>query len=65
MLKQYASKNAVIYLDYFTAMADDKNGLPKALAEDGVHPTKEGYMIMKELTEKAISNALKDQFLDK
>ncbi len=60
MLKQYASKNAVIYLDYFTAMADDKNGLPKALAEDGVHPTKEGYMIMKELTEKAISNALKD-----
>ena len=58
MLKDYAENNGFIYLDYFKAMADDKNGLPKALADDGVHPTKEGYMIMKVLAEEAIQKAL-------
>jgi lysophospholipase L1-like esterase len=58
MLKDYCHNNNVIYLDYFTAMADSRNGLPKELAEDGVHPTKEGYAIMKELAEEAIATAL-------
>lgn len=58
MLKDYAEKNGIIYLDYFTAMADDRNGLPIDLAEDGVHPTKKGYMIMKKLAEDAIKTAL-------
>ncbi len=58
MLKDYAENNGFIYLDYFTAMADDKNGLPKELADDGVHPTKEGYNIMKVLAEEAIKKAL-------
>ena len=60
MLKDYAEKNGIIYLDYFTAMADERNGLPAELADDGVHPTKEGYMIMKGLAEKAIKKALND-----
>jgi len=60
MLKDYAEKNGIIYLDYFTAMADERNGLPTELADDGVHPTKEGYMIMKGLAEKAIKKALND-----
>lgn len=60
MLKNYAENNDLIYLDYFNAMADDKNGLPKELAEDGVHPTLEGYAIMKPLVEKAIASALKN-----
>ncbi len=58
MLKNYAENNGFLYLDYFTAMADDRNGLPKELAEDGVHPTKKGYMIMKKLAEDAIKTAL-------
>ncbi len=58
MLKDYAENNGFLYLDYFTAMADDRNGLPKELAEDGVHPTKKGYMIMKKLAEDAIKTAL-------
>lgn len=59
MIKAYAEQNGIVYLDYFSAMADDKNGLPKALAEDGVHPTKAGYEIMGPLAEAAISKALK------
>ena len=58
MLKNYAEKNDLIYLDYFSAMADDKNGLPKELAEDGVHPTTKGYAIIKPMLVKAIDMAL-------
>ena len=58
MLKEYAESNQILYLDYFTAMVDDRNGLPKELAEDGVHPTKKGYMIMKKLAEDAIQTVL-------
>ncbi|MDB4923410.1 SGNH/GDSL hydrolase family protein [Mucilaginibacter sp.] len=59
MLKAYADKNGVVYLDYFTAMADDKKGLPTNLAKDGVHPTLEGYKMMEPLVEKAIDKAMK------
>ncbi|MEM9647470.1 MAG: SGNH/GDSL hydrolase family protein [Bacteroidota bacterium] len=59
MLKELAEQKNIIYLDYFTAMADERNGLPKTLAEDGVHPTKEGYKIMDKLALEAIQKALK------
>jgi lysophospholipase L1-like esterase len=58
MLSDYCKENDVIYLDYFSAMADERNGLPESLAKDGVHPTREGYDIMKSLAEKAIQAAL-------
>ncbi|MBT8218987.1 MAG: SGNH/GDSL hydrolase family protein [Bacteroidia bacterium] len=59
MLKEYANDHGIIYLDYFNAMADDRNGLPPDLAEDGVHPTVKGYRVMEALAEKAIAQALK------
>ncbi|MDB5029391.1 SGNH/GDSL hydrolase family protein [Mucilaginibacter sp.] len=59
MMKEYAQKNNFVYLDYFTAMVDENQGLPKNLAKDGVHPTLEGYKIMEPLVEKAIAEALK------
>ncbi|MEO1010140.1 MAG: SGNH/GDSL hydrolase family protein [Bacteroidota bacterium] len=59
MIQTYAELNNIIYLDYFSAMVDDRNGLPKEYAEDGVHPTKEGYVIMEPLVENAIQTALK------
>ena len=58
MLKAYALESEMIYLDYFTAMVDDRQGLPPEYAEDGVHPTKEGYAVMKVLAEEAIQKAL-------
>ena len=59
MIKAYADKNNIIYLDYFTAMADSRSGLPANLSKDGVHPTLEGYKVMEPLAEKAIAAALK------
>ncbi len=59
MIKDYCAKNNLVYLDYFTAMADERRGLPKSLSYDGVHPTLAGYKIMEPLAEKAIEEALK------
>ena len=61
LLKTYSKKNDIVYLDYFSAMVDDKNGLRKNLGADGVHPNKKGYEIMAPLAENAIEKALKSK----
>lgn len=58
-IKAYAEEAGHIYLDYFSAMADERKGLPKKYAKDEVHPTPEGYMVMEPMVEKAIAQALK------
>jgi lysophospholipase L1-like esterase len=58
MIKTYAELNNIIYLDYFFAMADERNGLSEKYAHDGVHPTAEGYKVMEPMVETAISQAL-------
>lgn len=58
-LKSYSKENGMVYLDYFSAMADDKNGLKKELSGDGVHPNKAGYKVMEPLAKEAIAKALK------
>jgi lysophospholipase L1-like esterase len=57
-LKQYAGTHGAVYCDFFSAMADERNGLPPALSEDGVHPNKAGYAIMAPIVENAIARAL-------
>ena len=58
MLKQYAENKGFVYLDYFTTMADERNGLKKEYGSDGVHPNETGYKVMETLAEEAISKAL-------
>lgn len=58
MLRAYANKVNIVYLDYFSAMVDDRNGLPKKYSHDGVHPSLEGYMVMEPLVELAVKKAL-------
>ena len=57
-LKDYCAKNGLMYLDYFSAMVDDKGMLKRELSEDGLHPNVAGYKIMVPLAEKAIAQAL-------
>ena len=57
-IKNYAAQNHDIYLDYFSAMADDNGFLKRDLSEDGLHPNKSGYAVMAPLAEKAIATAL-------
>jgi len=58
-LKDYASRAGAVYLDYHSAMADARQGLPPALSSDGVHPNEAGYRIMAPLAEQAIAAALR------
>jgi acyl-CoA thioesterase I len=57
-LKDYSAKNGIVYLDYFSAMVDDKGMLKRELAEDGLHPNDAGYKIMAPLAEAAIAKAM-------
>lgn len=59
MIREYAARNRCIYLDYFSAMSDERNGLRAELGYDGVHPNEAGYQVMGPLAEKAIQQALK------
>jgi lysophospholipase L1-like esterase len=58
-LKEYCEKNHIVYLDYFSAVVDDKGLLKKDLADDGLHPNDAGYKIMAPLAEAAIAKATK------
>jgi lysophospholipase L1-like esterase len=57
-LKDYCAKHGLVYLDYFSAMVDDKGMLRKDLADEGLHPNAAGYKVMAPLAEKAIAKAL-------
>ena len=57
-MKSYAAKRGAVYLDYHTAMADARQGLPAELSGDGVHPNEQGYRVMAPLAERAIAKAL-------
>jgi lysophospholipase L1-like esterase len=58
-LKSYVAAHPdCIYLDYFSAMLDDKGLLQRDLAEDGLHPNAAGYKIMAPLADAAIAKAL-------
>lgn len=63
-LQDFAAKNKMVYLDYFTAMADEKMGLKSELTYDGVHPNLQGYKIMEPLVERAIQTALEEETQD-
>jgi lysophospholipase L1-like esterase len=57
-LKALCAREGLVYLDYYTPMANAKGGLDPELAADGVHPTAKGYAVMGPLAEKAIAEAL-------
>ena len=57
-IKKYAAQNGLVYVDYFTPMADEKYALKKDLGDDGVHPNAKGYQIMEPLLEAGIKKAL-------
>ena len=54
-IKDDAAKNQFVYLDYYSAMVDDKGFFKAELTYDGLHPNAAGYQIMAPLAEKAIA----------
>jgi lysophospholipase L1-like esterase len=58
-MKRYAADHGHIYLDFHSAMKNERNGTKAELAYDGVHPNEAGYRVMAPLTERAIALAVK------
>ena len=62
-LKSYAAAHAdCAYLDYFSAMVDDKGYMKKVLTDDGLHPNATGYKLMAPLAQAAIEKVLGTQW---
>lgn len=58
-IRDHAAARGLVYLDYFSAMVDEKGFLKADLSHDGLHPTPKGYAVMQALAEDAIKTALK------
>ena len=57
-IKKYCADYGHIYLDYFSAMVDEKGFLKPDLTFDGLHPNAAGFAVMGPLAEKAIQGAI-------
>jgi len=60
-IRKYVAENNLTYLDYYSAMIDEKGYLKAELSDDGLHPNQKGYAVMGPLAEAAIAEALKRQ----
>jgi lysophospholipase L1-like esterase len=60
MIEEYAHKNHIVLVDYFSPMSDNDRGLRADLGNDGVHPNSKGYRIMEPLLIEGIQKALKE-----
>lgn len=49
MLKAYADSQKIMYIDYYSVLADENGGLPAKHASDGVHPNLSCYKIMEQI----------------
>ena len=54
MLLDYANSKSITYVDYYSKMVDDKQGLISAYGYDPVHPNLEGYVIMKHILSEVL-----------
>lgn len=58
-MKGFSASEGLVYLDYFTALADGRGGMREGTSFDGVHPNAAGYAVMGPLAERAIAEALR------
>ncbi len=58
-MKEFCGKEGLVYLDYYTALKDERGGMREGTSFDGVHPNAAGYAVMTPLAEKAIAEALR------
>lgn len=57
--KDFAAQRGIGYLDYHSAMKDERGMLKADLADDGLHPNAAGYRVMAPLVQAAIDQASK------
>jgi lysophospholipase L1-like esterase len=64
-IKAYAARSGHTYLDYHSAMVDERGLLKEELSDDGLHPNDNGYAVMAPLAEQAIAMAQKSKPLQR
>lgn len=57
-MKEYANRVNALYVDYFTALVDEKGLLKDPDSADGLHPNADGYKVMAPIAAAAIEKAL-------
>jgi lysophospholipase L1-like esterase len=57
-LVAWCRSEGVVWVDYYTALTDEKGAMKPGLSLDGVHPTPAGYALMTPLAEAGIREAL-------
>ncbi len=58
MLKAYCEAHGVTWVDYYSALVDEKGGMKDGTSFDGVHPNAAGYAIMGPLAQAGIDKTL-------
>ena len=53
-LKELCLSQDCVYIDYHQAMQNSEGGMNSTFADDGVHPNKEGYMLMESVFEQKL-----------
>ena len=56
LLKAYAGKNNITYVNLYPSLVDNRGGMKKVLTTDGVHPNLAGYKILEPLVQKSLSD---------
>ncbi len=57
-MKGYASRVNAVYVDYFSALVDERGWLKENCSMDGIHPNTEGYKVMASILGAAIEKVL-------
>lgn len=53
-LSDYAAREKLTYIDYYSALEDGNHAFRAEWSGDGVHPNKAGYAVMRSIAEKAL-----------
>jgi lysophospholipase L1-like esterase len=57
-LKEYCTSHSLVYVDFFPVLANAEGGMKADLTVDGVHPNKQGYVLMVPVVQTGIDEAL-------
>jgi len=57
-IKGFAKENKIAYVDYYTVMVDERQGLNPKYQRDEVHPNLEGYKTMEQVIQKVLGKVL-------
>lgn len=55
-LRDYAARQNIEFIDYYTALAGPTGELDSDLGNDGVHPNRRGYAVMRQLVERKLAH---------